>query len=159
MITIRTATQNDIDRVTQWVLSLHQHESIQSPKLHDGFSENMQQWIKQVIHDDNSLCLIATLKKEDNSLLECGCLIGNIHISAAGLLENPLRGQIQVLWIEPDFRKKNIAHQLIQAFTETVKLSGAGMIECQYTKDNTLAKSFWEKEGYDVIAYQCQKII
>lgn len=58
------------------------------------------------------------------------------------------RGLIHHLCVHPACRREGIAHALVQKAEEALRAEGISKIFCLVFKDNEIANSFWQKQGY-----------
>ena len=74
-------------------------------------------------------------------------------------MENPLKGEVNLLWVEDDYRKQKIAEKLLLETEKCLLSTGIKYIECHYTANNQLAKSFWGRKGYQQRAIIARKML
>jgi ribosomal protein S18 acetylase RimI-like enzyme len=153
-VEIIQANTEDLDLITRWTTALHQHEDDGELPTHPHFSQNLKKWLELEINNNNTLFLIARIDQEP-----VGFIAGTSIINDNGLIAAPLKGFIQLLWIDENYRKNNIAQQLLQAIEDCFKSIGIAYIECQYTQKNQLANQFWQAQGYNKTAVVARKVI
>ncbi len=153
-VDIAQVTAEDIDLITRWTIALHQHEDDGKLKPHQHFEKNLKKWLSLEIDNNNSLFLLALIKQKP-----VGFIAGTSIINDNGLIAAPLKGFIQLLWVEEPFRKQKIAHSLLESIENCFLSIGIEYIECQYTKKNNLAHQFWQDKGYKANALIARKII
>ena len=143
MLSIRQANSEDLDLIIQWTMELHYHEDDGEIKTSKNFQKNLAKWLEQELSNANSLCLIADI--DDRPV---GFIAATSIISDNGFLEDPLKGLIHLLWIEVEFRHKNIAQSLVSEVEHCFKSIGINFVECNYTSNNEQAQSFWAAQEY-----------
>jgi len=150
---IREACLDDLEIIYQLTLKLHIHEDDGSIKTHDHFETNLKSWLKVEFNNPRTLFLIAE-NLIDEGLIDEGNnrIIGFISatsiINDNGFLASPIKGVIQLLWVEPEFRQHSIAKNLVYNVEQCFKEIGIKYVECSYTSFNNQAKAFWSKLGY-----------
>ncbi len=152
--TIREATIDDIDTMTQYTFKLHQHEDDGTVQAHQDFYLNLKNWLSIELDNPRSLFLIA---EKDNHPI--GFVGATSIINDNGFLASPLKGVIQLLWIEPEYRNNRIAEKLVDEVEHCFREIGVEYVECTYTSSNQQAKIFWGKRGYDESSINARKFI
>jgi len=154
MIDICQAKPEDLDFIFASTLSLHYHEDDGDLKSHAQFEQNLKRWLSLEMENPNSLFLTA---KIDQSPV--GFICASSMVNDNGLLEASLKGLVSLLWVEPEFRGKNIASMLLNKTESCLKEIGVSYIECSYTDNNELAKNFWSKQGYFARSVTARKVL
>jgi ribosomal protein S18 acetylase RimI-like enzyme len=152
--TIIQATNEHLDLIHQWTLKIHNHEKSSLLKPHHQFSERLLNWLKSEIGNNNTLCLIAYCDKQP-----LGFILGSIDIINSGFVELNIKGIIKLLWVEPEFRKKQIATRLLNYLEACFKECNIQYIECDYTYTNKEAQSFWKRQGFTPLSISCGKML
>jgi ribosomal protein S18 acetylase RimI-like enzyme len=152
-IDIYQATLSDISLICDWTLKLHQHEDDGTLNVNNNFDKNIKHWLTQEINNQNSLALIAL-----SNTKPAGFILSSSVINDNGFLESPLKGVVHLLWIDPLFRQQNIAAKLLSEVETCLREIGVTYIECNYTANNQLAKSFWKKNNYFESSITAKKI-
>ena len=153
-INTRQATINDLDIIAQYTFKLHQHEDDRIIAPHVDFLSNLKMWLSAELNNSRSLFLIAEL-----DTIPIGFIGATSIINDNGFLANPIKGVIQLLWVEENYRKNRIAKKLVDEVEQCFKSIGIEYVECTYTAQNTLANSFWEKRGYEKNSITARKFI
>ena len=151
---IREASINDLDTITQYAFALHQYEDDREIAPHQGFYLNLKTWLSAELSNPRSLFLMA-----ENGNKPIGFIGATSIINDNGFLANPIKGVIQLLWVESEYRKNHIAKKLVDEIEHCFKEIGIEYVECTYTASNWLAKSFWEKQGYKKNSITARKFI
>ena len=151
---IYQASLDDINLICEWTLKLHQHEDDGRLEVNSNFDANIKKWLTQELNNLNSLVLIALVNNQP-----AGFIFSTSVINDNGFLAAPLKGIIHLLWVEPEFRQKNIAAKLLSEVENCLRTIGATYIECNYTANNNLAKTFWSKNNYFQSAITAKKIL
>jgi len=151
---LREAHLDDIELIYQLTLKLHIHEDDGSVKTHKQFETNLKNWLKVEFNNPRTLFLIA----EDKGRV-AGFISATSIINDNGFLASPIKGIIQLLWVEPQFRKHSIAKELVHNVESCFKEIGITYVECNYTSFNNQAKFFWSKLGYSENSITARKII
>jgi ribosomal protein S18 acetylase RimI-like enzyme len=153
-INLREATLNDLKIVTQYSLNLHRHEDDGTIAPHQNFSSNLKTWLASELSNPRSLFLIAEI---DNCPI--GFIAATSVINDNGFLASPLKGVIQLLWVEQKHRKNQIAEFFVNNIEKCFKETGIDYVECNYTTSNFLAENFWKKQGYKKNSITARKFI
>jgi len=140
---IAEACPEDLETIYHLTLKLHDHEDDGSVKTHEHFEINLKKWLKHELNNPRTLILIAKYKNKTIGFISATSLLND-----NGFLASPIKGIIQLLWIEPEFRKHSIAKQLVNNVERCFKEVGIEYVECSYTNFNEQAKHFWSKLGY-----------
>ena len=151
---IEQVKQDDLDTILAWTIQLHHHEDDGELKSHANFEINLRKWLEQEITNPNSLFLVAKCNG-----LPVGFIAASSIINDNGFLDNPLKGEVNLLWVEDKYRKQKIAEQLLLETEKCLLSTGINYIECHYTSNNQLAKAFWDKKGYQQRAIIARKML
>ncbi len=95
---------------------------------------------QQIGSNINSVTLISCL---DDMIIGCAC--GYLYEKPEAL--NSPVGLIHNVWIEPEFRRKGIAKQLISALEQELAERGAKSHQVSW-RDVPTAQAFWRSMGY-----------
>ncbi len=151
---IRECSPDDLDTIIQYTLALHRHENETDLQPHPNLSDNLKKWLEAEIFSNNSLILIAEI---DNKPV--GFICAATVINDNGLIAQPLKGVIQLLWIEPAYRKQKLANELVKMVELCLQESGVTYVECSFVEGNSMAKNFWSEQGYQIAALTCRKFL
>ena len=154
LLDIYQASLEDLDLVCEWTLKLHQHEDDGKLVSNNNFERNIRKWLTQELSNPNSLFLIALLDKKPT-----GFIFSTSVINDNGFLAAPLKGVFHLIWVEPSYRKKNIAARLLDEVENCLQSIGVTYIECSYTANNHLAKTFWDNNKYIQSTITAKKIL
>ncbi len=66
---------------------------------------------------------------------------------------------INLLWVENEYRRNNIAVQLVTMIEDCFKENAVSVIECSFTKNNNLAEKFWSNQEYEIKSVIARKIL
>ncbi len=159
--TFREATIEDLSLILKWTQSLMDHEAmdkdIELPLNHNIY-ELLEEWLKNLISDNNSLLIIAT-NESVNPHHTCGLIIGYLQLQPNNFTPFNMHGVIQMVWVEEDYRTKGLARQLVTHMEDTFKNLKIPYCEIQYSDANKEAKAFWEKSGYQVVSHSSRKML
>lgn len=153
-LNIRQANCQDLDLLVNWTYQLHLHEDDKKLAMHKDFKLNLSKWIQQQI--DNPDCLFLIAEVEGNPV---GFISGSTIINDNGFLLAPIKGLINLLWVEVEYRKQQIAEKLVLEIEKCFASIGITYIECHYTANNNLAQSFWENKQYLQSSITARKIL
>jgi ribosomal protein S18 acetylase RimI-like enzyme len=153
-LNIRECSQQDLDIVTNYTLSLHQHENEKGIQAHPNLKTNIRKWLQSEIDSTNSLILIA--ETDGNPI---GFVCATTTINDNGFIAQPLKGIIQLLWVEEPNRQKKVAEKLIATIELCLQEAGVSYVECTYVDGNLSAKHFWRNQGYQVTSLTCRKFL
>jgi len=151
---IRQADKDDLANIVDWTIKLYQHEDDKTISPHKNFKNNLEHWIKQELSNSNSLFLLAEASGEPIGFIFATCVIND-----NGFLSKPMKGVIQLLWLDEYYRKQKMAKSLLEEMENCLTSIGVEYIECHYTCKNNLAKHFWDKNGYRQTSITAQKIL
>lgn len=149
---IRQASADDLPQVLVWTLALHQHEDDASLPMHPNFSDNLQRWLKLELENPNNLFLIA-----ENQQQPAGFISARTVINDNGFLADPVKGVINLIWVDSQHRNQQIATQLLEQAELCLAAVGVTYIECSYTATNLLARQFWDNKNYFPAAVTARK--
>ena len=152
--TTRQATINDLDIITHYTFKLHQHEDDGIIAPHVDFLSNLKKWLSAELNNSRSLFLIA-----QQNAIPIGFIGATSILNDNGFLANPIKGVIQLLWVEDNYRKNRIAKNLVDEIEQCFRKIGIEYVECTYTVQNRLASSFWDKRGYEENSITARKFI
>ena len=158
-ISFRQATEDDLAQIVSYTNSIHLQEDDQSVPINDHFLSNLEKWLKEELNNSLSLFIIAEFQNNLNQKKSIGFIGATTVINDNGFLENPTKGVINLLWVEKEYRRKNIAKQLVNMIEDCFKESAINIIECSFTKNNQLAEHFWFNNGYEVQSVIARKIL
>jgi len=150
--TIRQATTDDLAQIVLFTHAIHIQEDDKSIPPHKNFLTNLEKWLLLELKNPLSLLLIAEIKNKS-----VGFISGSTVINDNGFLENPMKGIINLIWVEKEYRRKNIAQQLLINMEVCFKENSIALIEVSYTSKNMLAKKFWCSMDYDSYSITARK--
>lgn len=153
-IILREASESDLDIITQYTIKLHQHEDDNRIKPHQDFIVNLERWLSSELTNPRSLFLIAT-----QDAVPVGFIGATSIINDNGFLASPMKGIIQLIWVEPDYRKQGLAELFVDEIEHCFKELGIEYVECSYTIKNVHAKHFWTKMNYEQNSITARKFM
>lgn len=153
-LNFRQATDLDIDKITQWTLLLHKHEDDNQLALHKDLKKNLKRWLSSEINNSNNLFIIAQYNKKDVGFISASCIIND-----NGFLIDPIKGVVQLLWLENSVRRQGIASKLLEQVELCFLDLGIKYIECNYTVCNKQAEKFWDNHAFKPCSTTARKII
>ena len=95
--------------------------------------------------EKNDSCIIVA-KNENDAILGYG--FGFI-MDYGDVYDNKV-AQLDAVYIKPEYRKKGIARQIIQYFTEWSKNNKVSYIKLKVCNNNNKAVKLYEKEGFSI---------
>jgi len=155
----REAGIEDLPLILQWTQDLMVHEALDSSielPLTDNISELLEDWLKNLITDNNSLIIIAM---DQTQQIPLGIIIGYLQLQPNNFTVFDMHGVIQMVWVDKEQRKKGLAMQLVQHMEDTFKNLNISYCEIQYSSSNKEAQGFWCKAGYQVVSQNCRKML
>jgi ribosomal protein S18 acetylase RimI-like enzyme len=155
---IRQASKKDLELITRFTIQLHHHESDNEITSHENFEVNLGKWLALEIENPNSLMLIADLKSSEASNQPIGFISATSVINDNGFLRDPIKGVIQLLWVDKKYRTRKIAYSLVKNIEACFSNLGIKYVECSYTHQNSLAENYWAKCGYKKTSITARKI-
>jgi len=157
----REATIDDLSLIKQWTNDLMNHEALEKNielPLADDINRLIQDWLINLITDNNSLIIIAS-DETTNPPVSLGFIVGLLQLQPNSFTKFNMHGVIQILWVDPAQRKKGLAIQLVKYMEDTFKNLKIPYCEVQYSDSNDEALVFWEKAGYISVSHSCRKIL
>ena len=154
----KEAEAGDLNQILQWTEALMEHELLSDDielQLADNISGLLEEWIKHLIIDHNSLLIIA---QDSNHQEPKGLIIGYMQAQPNNFTIFEMHGVIQMVWVEPSERKKGLARKLVAQMETTFCNLHLPYCELQYSDSNLEAKAFWDQMGYKITSHSCRKI-
>ena len=152
---LRQATKSDLEQVFAWTLKIHQHEDDGSLNVHPEFETHLKAWIEEEL--GNRQCLYLLAETDDQQGL--GFIGSHTVINDNGLLKDPLKGVIHLLWVDADYRNNGLAQTLVARVEDCFRELGVGYIECSYTACNQIGERFWAANGFQPVTITARKFI
>ena len=135
-ITIRLATIEDYDGIYElWNSTAQSKRALNDV---DDSREGIGRYLKR----NPNTCFLATHKDGTGDAPQ---IVGVILAGHDGR-----RGLIHHMCVHPSCRRERLAHALLQKAEEAFRAEGISKIFCLVFKDNEIANSFWEKQGYSL---------
>lgn len=138
---IRTASISDLDTLISLGKDLYLIEKQFEPLLKFSKSEAIRRYKKQ-LNDPNCLFLIA---EENQEIL--GYLYGYLEMVDYLETASP-EAQLEVIYLKPEARGKEIATKLVNEFISWAKDKGAFRIKAGIYEQNILSKKLFSKSGF-----------
>ncbi|MGX5174564.1 GNAT family N-acetyltransferase [Aliikangiella sp. IMCC44653] len=154
MLEITQANRSDLGKLLTWTLGIHQQENDKQLEMSERFESNLATWLESELDNLNSLLLIANYNANP-----VGFVLATSVINDNGFLKENLKGVIQLLWVDKEYRHKKIASELVKNAEACFKENGINYVECNYTVQNAMAGNFWRESGYLVTSITARKII
>jgi len=157
----REATIDDISLIKKWTDDLMNHEALDNNielPLADDIEKLIEDWLMNLITDNNSLIIIAT-DEAPSPPLDVGFIVGLLQLQPNNFTQFNMHGVVQMLWVDPAQRKKGLARQLVKHMEDTFINLNVPYCEIQYSDSNDEAVDFWENAGYKKISHSCRKIL
>ncbi len=154
MLTFRQASEQDLEQITDWTLKLHHHEDDASLAVNEQFNQHLKQWLSLEIANPNYLFLIAEINQQP-----IGFIAATSVLNDNGFLRAPIKGVVQLIWVDTEYRQQNIASQLVDEVQKCFESIGITYIECSYTINNNEAQKFWQKKHFQPFSISARKLI
>ncbi|MGB0466552.1 MAG: GNAT family N-acetyltransferase [Pontibacterium sp.] len=142
-IQLRHAREEEIDQIYQLWQKLDTNSSLK-PFGGDGpdKADRTHALIRHSVLSDNAIALVA---------LTNGKLIGTVsaYLYDKPAVQLPRIAVLYCLWIEPQYRHRGLAHQLVYQARLDMQALGAQSLQVAWDSDNKIAQTFWKKEGFD----------
>ena len=132
-IKIRPVVIDDYDLIFELWNSTEQSRRALNPV--DDSREGIEKYLKR----NPKTCFLAYNPENENKIL------GVILTGHDGR-----RAIVHHMCVHPDYRHKGIAHMLVIKAEEAMQMEGISKIFGLVLKDNEIANSFWEAEGYSL---------
>lgn len=120
-------------------------------KSRNGWEKGSGGWIKRAATNDEAFFAIAYPLGEDNKPQldkPAGYVIGSFHQEAPLFIQNRF-GYIADLWVEPDYRRRQIGQQLLDAAFTWFKSQGVSRVQLEVDVNNEVGLHFWRKMGFE----------
>ncbi|MBT8448957.1 MAG: GNAT family N-acetyltransferase, partial [Gammaproteobacteria bacterium] len=148
----RTATENDLDNLLTWTQALMAHEQVSKElelQLAEDIQEQLRNWLDALLKSESALFILA--ETEDGTPM--GCILGLVEFNANPFTIHTTHGVIQLVWVEPKYRKDGLASQLLQYMETTFKELNIDYMEISYADGNKEAEAFWNRQGYRSVSH------
>lgn len=139
-IFIKEAIKDDIKEINNLLTNLIQDERQYDKNINKNYI--VKNYYEHFLKKKNSCIIVA--KDENNNILGYG--FGFI-MDYGNVYDNKV-AQLDAVYIKPEHRKKGIARQIIQYFTEWSKNNKVSYIELKVCNNNNKAMKLYEKEGF-----------
>ena len=133
-MTIRLVTIEDYDGILELWNSAEQSKRALNPV--DDSREGIERYLKR----NPSTCFLAFAQDGSGDAGQVAGVILSGHDGRRGIIHH--------LCVNPGFRREGIARKLVQKAEEALKAEGIQKIFGLVFKDNDVANSFWESQGY-----------
>lgn len=141
-ILIKEAIKEDIKEINNLLTDLIQDERQYDENINKNYV--VKDYYEQFLEKKDSCIIVA--KDEHNNILGYG--FGFI-MDYGNVYDNKV-AQLDAVYIKPEHRKKGIARQIIQYFTEWSKNNKVSYIELKVCNNNNKAIELYEKEGFSI---------
>jgi len=142
------ATESDAPHMASWLSSLLGHVQtstndpyITSVSLSSG--HEVEQLMRSWVTDPKSIVYVFEDDECKQGFIKAKVtrpFVESASISQVGLIE--------MLWIEPEARRRGYAKQLVRAVEDWFAQQGIGYIDLHYMLGNHEAEEFWQAIGY-----------
>lgn len=139
-IYIKEAIKDDIEEINNLLTDLIQDERQYDKNINKSYI--VKNYYEQFFEKKDSCIIVA--KDESNNILGYG--FGFI-MDYGDVYDNKI-AQLDAVYIKPEYRKRGIARQIIQYFTEWSKRNKVSYIELKVCNNNKKAIELYEKEGF-----------
>ena len=133
-ISIRQVKIEDYDRIFALWNSTEQSKRALNPV--DDSREGIEKYLKR----NPTTCFLAEVQDGTGDAPEVVGVILTGHDGRRALIHH--------MCVHPSFRREGIASQLVQKAEEALRKEGINKIIGFVFKDNDVANSFWERQGY-----------
>ena len=133
-ISIRQVKIEDYDRIFALWNSTEQSKRALNPV--DDSREGIEKYLKR----NPTTCFLAEVQDGTGDAPEVVGVILTGHDGRRALIHH--------MCVHPSFRREGIASQLVQKAEEALRKEGINRIIGFVFKDNDVANSFWERQGY-----------
>ena len=149
MIKIRRATKKDLDIIVDFSCKLlleHEKRFSDFPRLSKNFKKELRKFMKKDISKKNSISFIAF---ENGKPI--GFIFGREKKDYSVFAENERPpGEIESLYVEPEFRNKGIGKKLFAELKKWFKKRGMKKLETTVNSPNKKAKTLYKELGFKV---------
>ena len=154
----REANIEDLAILCQWTLDLMAHEAVDESlelPLNSDLKNKIANWLRTLIESENALFIVAI----DDNETPCGCVLGMLQMAPNDFVDFNMHGLVQMIWVEPEYRRHGIAQQLLQHMEQTFTNLDVPFCEISYSVTNQEAESFWHDNGYKPVSKTCRKFL
>jgi ribosomal protein S18 acetylase RimI-like enzyme len=146
---IRFAHLDDIPFLKDLMIQLltHHQEFNALYEIDFEHQHDIEVFFQEIISQENIHVFVAEV---DDQI--AGYLLCSKHIRP-NFFTIKSKGRIDSLFVNPLFRKQNLAAQLLDKALDF--LNDVNYIELEFTAENDLAKNFWLKKGFKILNNQC----
>ncbi|WP_196137296.1 GNAT family N-acetyltransferase [Aliikangiella sp. G2MR2-5] len=156
-ISFEQANAKDLPFLTASSLALQEFESKDEDlplSLNKNFEKEIYAWLSEEINNPSSLLFLINSENRD-----IGFAFIKILSSPNSFTEYKSFGLIQSIWIEPEYRKKNIGKQVVALAEEIFKEQNIPYYEVNFTATNKTAEDFWKQCGLRVTSKTARKFL
>lgn len=156
---MREALQKDIPYVAECFVNISQHiKSIASDPYINGLPDKVNEVTLDIassyVGNNNSFTLIA-----ERNGINIGCIAAKIESTSFPPSGIGKIGNIAICWVASEYRKKNIAKELVAKVEEWFSEKDIKIVELSYLAQNAIASDAWEKIGYTPFRVFSHKVL
>ena len=142
-LTIREASAGDVPTIVDFVVRMLKLNEEFDPllKVSAGARDEAEDLVRESLGDPRSLLLVADLDGRTAGALRAEILSRKFY-------EPKTVGQIDDVYVMPEFRRKEVGSMLLSKADEELRKRGAEMIVVEFPIQNYIASSFYSKEGF-----------
>jgi ribosomal protein S18 acetylase RimI-like enzyme len=144
-VVVRPATQADVTEiVTIWGELATHHAALDSSFApSERWQDEYRHFVRSLLGRDDALAVVAV----DHARV-VGYAVGRISM-LPGFFAQRERGYIHDAVVRPEYRRRGIGRQLVQALTTWMDAGGVAIVELTVATRNREAVEFWRRVGFD----------
>ncbi|WBW95572.1 GNAT family N-acetyltransferase [Oceanirhabdus sp. W0125-5] len=142
MTEIKTLEKEDLDLLVP--LAKEYREAHESLKFKNDYKEIFIKYFEGLLNDKEKVAIVAKVRGEI-----VGMIVGTIDDNSRLMLPEKI-GYVPFLTVLKKARRNGIGKKLVEELNKWFKKRNINLIELYTSIDNSEAKEFWEKRGYNV---------
>ncbi len=151
--TIRTATENDLDSLTDLWLELMIHHKNDSNlfQVKEDSRDGIQKILKTKMENKNTQIFVSVLQSKVLGFIVCSFQIGS------PIFNLYKKGYIAETVIHSNCRGQGIGKNLYSSAEEWLKKQGVDHIQLQVSVKNPKGIDFWSNQGFEKVTFSMNK--
>ena len=140
---IRNATKDDIPRIVELIARLKRLHGEFDPLLAtvDDLEAQIQSYVEELLNDQSSLVLVVDFGGSVEGVLTAKIVDRRFY-------KPRIVGQIVDIYVMPAYRRRGLGAELVEKASKELMSRGAEMIFAEFPVKNTIAESFYHKQGF-----------
>lgn len=157
-MTIRKATQHDIDQITTLLFELNQFHQDNLPNDYKSPEEIAKKIdIQEYIDDKQKVALVACLENDTDKMV--GFILGDIWQRKSLILKDRRIANIADIVVDKNYQNQGIGKQLFNAFEKEMKALNADEVWVEIYDFNKRAIDFYQSCGIEPYIHLNRKLL